>query len=230
MCVVALFAVYFTHKAPAPEKALTRTPKEANVAVGDIFIQHKKPTTTSALALIADNDLFAPSRGASATKKNPVIKAKKSQFELIGLCNMGSLKGAMIINTSSRKTSNKKQFYLIDEPIAGTGYKLIDIDPKEETATIGAGNTQYSIKLERDDAGSLRRRTKGESDSKTMISLSRPKVSKTSQGKPPRNVKAAPGQGIPVAKTKPRSGRKTPAQMKKLRQDILRKMMSRNKK
>ena len=223
---MALFVVFFTHQAPPPEKVLKRTPNKENVTVEDIFIKKKNPTTASALAFIADNDLFAPSRGVAPGKKNKTIKPKKTQFELIGICNMGSTKGAMIINTSSRKGTNKKQFYSVGQPIDGTGYRLIDIDPTEETAIIGVGNTQYSIKLEREDAGSLNRRNKGESESKAMISLSKPKspptttVQKTS-ARP--SIKSAPV-------TPPRKGRKTPADMKRIRNEILKKMQSRTKK
>jgi hypothetical protein len=230
-CVAALFTVLFSYKAQPPEKVLQQTPTEANIAVKDIFKQQQKPATSSVLALIADNDLFSPSRGVVAAPKKAAAKAaampKRSQLELIGIWTMGSLKGAIIISPLSRKQANKKKkSYVIGEKIGTTAYQLIDINPEKKSAIVGIGNSQFEIKLERNDKGSLRRRSKGEADSKAMASISKPKI----PIKPisAKRTQAKPKKSTPV---KPRRGRKSPAELKQIRRDILKKMMlQRNKK
>lgn len=227
LCVLTLFMVFFSHKTPPPEKVLQQTPKKENIVVEDIFAGKKEPITASALALITDNDLFSPSRGVTEdTQKNAAALPKKTQFELTGICSMGTMKGAIIVNTASRNQINKKQYYAIGEQIADTAYRLIDINNEDESAIIGVGNSQFIIKLERDDQGSLVRRNRGEADSKALISLSAPPP-------PPQKIESVPAGNKPEAaspnqpvKPQPKTD-KSPEEMKKIREDILKKMMGR---
>lgn len=232
ICVVALLVVVFSHKAPPREKVLDQTAIKPNNIVPDIFVQPKKLITSSALAIIADNDVFSPSRGISDDpKKTAAEMPKKTQFELTGLCSMGPMKGAIIVNTASRQNENKKQFYAVGEQISDTAYKLMDINPEEETAVIGVGSSQFMIKLERDDQGSMRRRDKGESESKAMISLSKPPEPPPKPETPPTTATEKPetqqnGEDQPVTPTPVPAKAKTAEDVKRIRQEILKKMMS----
>jgi len=215
----------FSYKTPPVEKVLLQTPDKENITVEDLFKQQAKPTAPSVLALISDNDLFSPSRGVidAPPKKTAAAMPKRSQLELIGIWTMGLLKGAIIVSPISRtKTNKKKQSYIIGETIGTTAYKLVGINPDTKSAIVGIGNSEFEIKLERNDKGSLRRRNKGAADSKAMISISGPP-------KPPTPiVKRRPTKRIPVrASTK---GRKTHAELKKIRQNILKKIMLQRKK
>lgn len=174
--IVVLGVVFFTHKVQPPEKVLKNTPSIANKSYSGLFKIKKDLITSSAISLVVDNNLFSPSRGVvdKVVAKKVLPKLRKTNFELIGLVTMGDLKGAIIINKSKR--SDKKNLYLVEDMIDGTAYKLININPNEESAIIGMGNSHFEIKLERGDQGSLSRRKAGEARSKALVSLSQPKT------------------------------------------------------
>ena len=174
-CIVVLGVVFFTHKVRPSEKVLKNTPASANESYPGLFKIKKDLISSSALSLVVDNNLFSPSRGVvdKAVTKKALPKLRKTNFELIGLVTIAELKGAIIINKSKR--SDKKNLYLVGDVIAGTAYKLIDVDPNAQSAIIGMGNSRFEIKLERGDQGSLSRRKAGEASSKALVSLSQPK-------------------------------------------------------
>lgn len=230
LAVVMLFAFHFSYKAPPSEKVLKQSPAKENIKVAAIFKRNKNSLTPSALAFIADNDFFAPSRGAdpaSLQKSSKNRKSRRNQLELTGIFKMGSMKGAIIVNKASGISANKKQFYRIGETITNTSYSLLNISPEQESVTVGTGSSQFELKLERDDQGSLRRRDKGEAASKALVSLSKPKIApKPKTSKP----KTQPKKMTPVKPKKIKNkNRKTSEELKKLRQDILKKMMNRRK-
>jgi len=204
--------LHFSHKSPAPEKILNKTPKEPTLAVQQVFETKSNSLTTSELAMIIDNDLFTPSRGVDpASLQTATAKGgktlKHNLLELTGLCKMGDMKGAIIINTSSRNSSGSgiKQFYMVGEKIANSPYTLKDINPEEETAIISMGATQFVLQLDRGDRGSMMRRNKGEADSKALISSTQPKI----VTKPITKPVIAPPKTPPKPKSKPISPKKT---------------------
>ena len=109
--------LHFSHESPLQEEILNKTPTKANIQVAAIFDAKNNSLTTSELALVADNNLFSPARGvdpaslqASTTSGRRI---KHNQLELTGIWKMGTLKGAIILNTTasrSSKNSNKKKF------------------------------------------------------------------------------------------------------------------------
>lgn len=237
ICVVFLFMLHFSHKSPPPEKILSQTPNKPDITVMPVFESKNNSLTSSELDLIVDNDLFSPARGVDPASLQTATTSgktmKHNQLELTGICKMGDMKGAIIVNTRSRtaSASNKKQFYLVGERIADTPYTLKDINPEEETAIISMGTTQFALKMERDDTGSLMRRSKGEADSKALISSTKPTIVQK-----PVTKTAAPPLPKTFQKTKPisppknNSNKKTPEQMKQIREAILKKMINRRKK
>lgn len=231
ICVVFLFMLHFSHKSPPPEKVLNQTPSEPNIQVAPVFDNRNSSLNASELALIVDNDLFSPNRGVDPDSVKATAAGgramKHNQLELTGLCKMGDVKGAIIVNMGARPTgTTPKQFYLVGDTIEGTPYRLLDINPEEETAIISMGATQFSLKLERNDKGSNMRRSKGEAESKSLINATKPKIAPKPAVKPTSPTKKT------TPKYKPKSPRsnasqKTPEEMKKIRQDILKKMMER---
>lgn len=185
MCV--FLAVMFLRREPLPrEKALSNTPKVADVEVDDLFHFRDPALSSSALAYIGDSKLFSPSRmGTDKQSKVPARVAKKTEFELIGLLTLGDTLGAIILIPATRRGVNqgKKRLYRVGEPIGKTGYKLIEVRPKEEVAVVGTATSQVLLKLDRNDKGSLARRKSGQAEKRKIITI-------TTKKKPHRSMAA----------------------------------------
>ena len=234
--LVTVFCVlHFLYQSHPPEQILSNTPVNENIHVKDIFKTKKHFLTESQIAMISDNNLFLPTRGVdpaslktSSGKPGRVIR--RSQFELSGICKMGELKGAIIINKSSRSSGNKKHFYMVGDKIDNTPYRLQDINPQEESVTINMGNSRFELKLERNDPGSLNRRKRGEAAAKSAAKASQVKPIIRKQGtpgaQPGRTIikKGVPGKPSTVMKIK------TIEELKKIREAILKRMRERNSK
>ena len=177
-----MFVVVLLRREPAPpEKVLRNTPREPDVEVSELFNFQYSGLSSSALAFIGDSNLFSPSR-MSVDKKTTNLRqvSRNVKFELIGLMTLGDTLGAIILIPATRGVKQgKKSLYRVGEPIGKTGYQLLEVRPKEEVAVVGTATSQVSLKLERNDKGSLARRKKGEAEKRKVISITTKKVSNT---------------------------------------------------
>lgn len=238
VCAVFLFMLHFSYTSPPPEKILKQTPVQSNISVPAVFKKKNQNLSTTQIALISGNDLFSPERGIdpSTLKVEKTGKEiKHSQLELTGIFKMGPVKGAIISSKVGRSANaNKAKVYTVGKKIGDTSYTLQDIDPENESVVVSLGTTQYVLKLEREDADSLNRRNKGAAASKARALMSQPEIetnppplppqpptASTAAGKP-KTAPAKPTQTIPPANNK--------KDMKKIREEILKKMMERRKK
>ena len=238
VCVVFLFMLHFSHKSPPPEKVLKQTPEEPNIQVPSVFPQKKKNLSSTEIALISGNDLFSPARGVDPSTLKPKKTGKKikhSQLELTGIYKMGSMKGAIISTVSNRSSSlaNKKKIFTVGDKIGDTAYVLQDINPEDESVVVSMGTSQFILKLEREDPGSLNRRTKGEAASQARASMSatKPAHKRLPTQKPTAARSSSTPKRTPVKpKNITTSNRRSAGDMRKIRQEILKKMRNKAKK
>ena len=210
LAMCGFLALKLLQREPMPkEKALSNTPKAADTEVDELFRFRAPGLSTSALAFIGDSKLFSPSRlGSDKKKKAPPRVAKKTEFELIGLLTLGDTLGAIIIIPATRGAKQgKKRLYRIGEPVGKTGYKLLEIRPKKESAVLGAATSQVLLKLERNDKGSLARRKSGQSEKRKVISI----TANTTKKKPPTLKKAMAARRRSLLRRKSRLKRHLPS-------------------
>jgi len=183
------------------------------------LFDRNRPLGPVPVAVISDNNLFDPKRGVEEVKAAPARAFQKKNFELTGICTMGSISGAVILDTSKR--SKRAKFVKVGKEIGESKYKLIAIDPQEETVTVGVGNTQFTLKLERSDKGSIARR-KQVKDAAPVITLAGTKRAGNVVPKPrarPAGSKAKPNVK-PKPKPKPVIPRRLPTTRAGVRERI----------
>jgi hypothetical protein len=108
----------------------------------------KKPVpTVNYIATLSGSNLFEENRGQEAEEVKTAPPGQKLNLKLMGVCQVGALKGAIIINNNNRKQDDSsKSFFTIGEDI-GDGYKLYDVT--EKTAIIKSGTKKVELELEK---------------------------------------------------------------------------------
>ena len=98
-------------------------------------------------SIIAGSKLFDKDRGADlAVPAKAPKRNQRCNLKLMGICQVGKLKGAIIINNQRTKNSSNKSFFKIGEDV-GEGYKLYDITAK--TAILKSGSRKLELELEK---------------------------------------------------------------------------------
>ena len=119
--------------------------------------KHRPVVVHDYTSIIAGSKLFDKDRGvdlavpAKAPKRN-----QRCNLKLMGICQVGKLKGAIIVSSSRTKNSSNKSFFKIGEDV-GEGYKLYDITAK--TAILKSGGQKLELELEKVKATASNRRS-----------------------------------------------------------------------
>ncbi|MBN1864909.1 MAG: hypothetical protein JW808_08415 [Victivallales bacterium] len=247
--VVVLLVLHITRKPLPPEKILASTPSAPDVGVASPFDFNGSPLSESELAIVVDSELFSSSRGQTSApgQQAPADLARlnREKLELSGIFRMGNIKGATILNSFSGPSgqANRKNFFMVGDKIGDTPYMLHNINPEDSTAVISMGSSLFSLKIDRDSTGSLQRRSQATADSKALSSLSAASARPALQPSPDVPAPTAQGQDQesdtareqPQANTTdppPQSTRRviqqrSPEEMKRIREEILKKMQER---
>lgn len=156
---VFLSLIHLRYKGVEFDKELQETPVSANIKAVGIF-DGKSPAIPE-ISELYDNNLFHPNRGrndvdaASSLSSPPMVKPQS--LELVGICEFGDIKGAIILdNNSAPKTgfAHVSQYYKIGATLSN-GYKLMSIN--NDSVVLAYGSNQFTLKLEHGDKGSTAR-------------------------------------------------------------------------
>ena len=147
-----LCVVFFSHKPRPAEKALLNTPKKADAAAGSFLPERDAAATPPVLAMLADSDIFSPSRASVGSKALSAAGSRTPKgFELLGVVKAGSFSGAVV------NIGGKHGFFRIGESIGDTGYRLVSVD-SAGAAEVARGGKVVPLLINRNDKDSVKRR------------------------------------------------------------------------
>ena len=158
-CVALLIYMHIVYESPPPDKELAQTPSGPNRQQKGIFdIAVTAPPRY--LSDIYENNIFLVNRGhEEKTAETVTARPYKGVFELTGLCKIGNIEGAVLTSSATRGTKAiKSKFFRINDAIGNSGFKLVSVTMKENTAVISNGRIREVLKLDQNDTGSLKRR------------------------------------------------------------------------
>jgi hypothetical protein len=164
ICLAAEYHLKF--KAPEADKALSRTPEPAKAVKKNVVAPE---TETINIKDVVSNNPFHPQRGKNTEEQAPSAApppsppGRQPQFELTGICVMGNITGAIIINKQpnrhvrsrhikSRHTRSapdteqqKKRFFKLND-VVSDGYKLIAVT--QDSATLQGPSGKIDLQIE----------------------------------------------------------------------------------
>ena len=109
--------------------------------------KHRPVVVHDYTSIIAESKLFDKDRGADlAVPAKAPKRNQRCNLKLMGICQVGKLKGAIIVSSRRTNNSSSKSFFKIGEDV-GEGYKLYDITAK--TAILKSGSRKLELELEK---------------------------------------------------------------------------------
>ncbi|MBN2642727.1 MAG: hypothetical protein JXR78_13820 [Victivallales bacterium] len=152
ICAAAEYHLKF--KAPEPDKTLSRTPEPiAEVKKNTV---RPEPVTVNVEDIVSNNP-FHPRRGKNIEEQAPSAAppppppGRQPQFELTGICVMGNITGAIIINKGANRHGgnpsgqSQRRFFKLNDVVAD-GYKLVAVT--QNSATLQGLAEKIELKIE----------------------------------------------------------------------------------
>jgi len=196
-CVIALVAAHVRHQSPPPSPLLASRPDKPSINPQGVLAARglREPPQ---LAVIAEQDLFDPSRGrteAAPDAGNPAAQAQQrrqlDQLELLGVVKMGTMEGVVV---QDRTGKTAKKFFRVGGKEDVGGFKLVKIDAVADTATFSADGREYELKLERNSKTAEQRRQQAQRQEPIVTFEPRPAGT---PGTPATATATPPNMGMP---------------------------------
>lgn len=111
-----------------------------------------EPTAgTPQLAMMRNQNLFSPSRGAQSTESGPISgeKQRAPRFELVGICSIGENAGAIIENKNGPDPGNakgKRSYFAVGAEV-GNGFVLESVS--DSSAVLRRNQETLELKITR---------------------------------------------------------------------------------
>jgi hypothetical protein len=165
-----LGACHLRFKAPPPEKALAKTPKEADFKRAPAKAEDRAAKIPD-IKPVWEKNVFSQSRG-NAEKPEAGAAAKQIDLELIGICKFGTVSGA-VIGSKSRglpapaapggipaaggdaQSKSGRKFYSVGQKLAN-GFQLKEVHGDRVVLARGGEELVLKIQFESDSSKSRR--------------------------------------------------------------------------
>lgn len=205
------------YKAMLPEKALRKTPKEADFKA-DAPKGEDRGAKLPEIKTVWEKDVFAQGRGSVEKQDSALAAARQVDLELIGICKFGETSGAVIGSKSRGQLANApgappgaqgaepksgRKFYTVGQRL-GNGYMLKDV--QSDKAILSRGSEELVLKIQFESDSSKGRRLA----SVSFKAAEPPQGPPAQQGAPPEGAQQpasqepkAPAKALPKPPTAP---------------------------